>query len=148
MRNQVYAMRYGILFINLMTMFVLFVGLFYAVPDRWILDYQQIIVKDACTTDNFLSAESQRIPKITTLGRGEDNVYAYPLDGSLPIDRIEWEGAVYRVGTTEDKWKAPLHQPLAEGQYVLVGEPIIKLVFLERAIEPIISLPFTVTVCE
>lgn len=132
----------------MMTLGIFAVGMFFAVPDSWIIDYKSIVVEDACTADKKLIAKSERYPKITVTGRGEDNIYVYPLNGDFPIDRVEWNDATYRKGTTGDRWPIVLHRPLQAGDYVLVGEPIIKFMFLERPIGQIQSNPFTISVCQ
>lgn len=132
----------------MMTLGIFAVGVFFAVPDSWILDYRSITVEDACTTDKKLVATSERFPNVTVTGRGEDNIYVYPLNGDFAVDRIQWDDATYRKGTVGDRWIVPLHRTLDEGQYILVGEPIIKFMFLERPIDAITSKPFTISVCQ
>lgn len=144
----------GIYFTYFLTVCVLVIGLFYAVPDKYILDYRSIVVKFSCDNPLELKASSVRYPQITTTGRGEDNIYIYRAefdsykDAGLPVDRITWDDATYRVGTTNDAWPVTLHQTLSPGQYVLVGEPIIKWIIFERSIDPIQSDPFTIHLCE
>jgi len=137
--------RLVISFIICMIFVVILIGSYFLVPDKWILDYKTITVKDGCTSDLHLDASSERYPKITTSASGEDNLYQYPLRGQLPLYRFEWSGATYRKGTTGDSWTIGLYETLEAGEYVIVGEPKVKFLFLERPIGPIEGEPFTIS---
>lgn len=139
----------GIYFVWLVTVFVLLTGLYYALPDRYILDYKSISVEYECVNGlQVLHMKSERHPKVTTFGNGEDNIYVYPNDGGGPVRRIEYNNATYRRGTTNDAWDIEMQRPLVAGDYILVGEPQITFFLLTRPIDPITSNVFTVYKCE
>lgn len=142
--------EYTINSIWLINLLVLVGGLYYAIPERYILDYRSINVEFECVEDSqVLHAQSERYPKITVTGSGEDNIYLYPIATGLPEKRIEWSGATYRAGTERDAWDILIEgAPLQPGRYVLVGEVQIKFLFLIRALDPIQSNVFNVTTCE
>jgi len=135
----------------LLNLVVLAVGVFYAIPDKYLLDYRSIDITYECIDgEQILHAVSERYPKITLAGSGEDNIFIYPVsDGDLPVKRIEWSGATYRVGTTNDAWDIIIEgENLQQGTYLLRGEILVKLLFLTRALDPVDSNSFEVSTCQ
>lgn len=131
------------------TLLMLVSIVFYVVPERWILDYRSIHVTTECVNGfQVLHAESERYPKITLQGRGEDNIYLYPKDASKPVRRLEFDNATYRRGTTGDGWDIKLDLPLPSGNYILVGEPQVSIFIYTRSLDPILSNVFTIDICD
>ena len=142
--------EYAINSVWLITICILLWGIFNAVPEKWLIDYQSITIEYSCIDGTqILSASSVRYPKFTFLGSGEDNIFAYPLNGQGSIRRFEFDNAIYRNGSVSDSWDISItDNPLSPGDYILVGEPVIKLFFLSRALDPIESNVFNVTICD
>ena len=140
----------AIFFIYFLIALVFMAGFYYAVPSNWLIDYRSIVVNFECIEDTqALHMESERHPRVTLIGNGEDNIWVYPKESqATPEKRIEWSNSTYRRGTKYDAWDIVItDDPLKPGQYILIGEPQVTLFGLTRAIDTITSEVFTVEIC-
>jgi len=113
------------------------------VPDRWVLDYQELTVSDVCR-DEVQSIYGKRVALFTMDGSGVDKLISVDLD--RPVDRLEWSGQ-YQGGMTEGTWKHLITEPAGTYYWEATTLKVNLPLFLSKYINDVRSNTFEVYEC-
>lgn len=85
----------------------------FLIPEQWLLDYDQLVVTDACFEKTHVITGT-RWALLTMPAEGIDQTFR--TDSQYPVDRVEWKGRYFR-GETTSSWSYQHHLP--PGEYFL-----------------------------
>jgi len=117
----------------------------FLVPDKYILDYQELSVAETACRDTDQTFYGKRDAFFTMEAKGVDQLWS--VEQERYVDRFEWKGR-YFGGETESSWKNPI--TALPGTYYWEATTLrVQLpLFISVYIEDVRSNTFEVILCE